>query len=257
MTFKGKTVAVTGAAGGIGQSLCHHFVSEGAAIAAIDKSEAVADFVKELKSGGAKASHAIADVGDRQQIAAAFERLGPIDVLVNNAGGSEHPTFAKTGPEDWAYDLNYNLNGAYTCAHAVIPGMKERGGGSIVAIGSVNGLMGLGDPAYSAAKAGLISLTRSLAMEFGKHNIRANIVLPGTVRTPLWERKAGYDPSVLEKLCKWYPLRRIVEPIDVARAVAFLASDAAAAITGTTLVVDCGLMAGNIVMTRELTIQDI
>jgi NAD(P)-dependent dehydrogenase (short-subunit alcohol dehydrogenase family) len=257
MTFKRKTVAITGAAGGIGQSLCRHFASEGAAIAAIDKSAAVADFAKELKSSGIESVHAIADVGDRQQVAAAFERIGPVDVLVNNAGGSEHPTFAKTDPEAWAYDLNYNLNGAYTCAHAVIPGMQERGGGSIVAIGSVNGLSGFGDPAYSAAKAGLISMTRSLAMEFGKYNIRANIVLPGTVRTPLWERKAGYDPSVLEKLCKWYPLGRIVEPLDVAKAVAFLASDAAAAITGTSLVVDCGLMAGNLVMTRELTIQDI
>jgi NAD(P)-dependent dehydrogenase (short-subunit alcohol dehydrogenase family) len=135
--------------------------------------------------------------------------------------------------------------------------MKERGGGSIVTIGSVNGISGFGDPAYSAAKAGLISLTRSLAMEMGRYNIRANIVLPGTVRTPLWERKAGADATTLERLRKWYPLGRIVEPIDVARATAFLASDAAAAITGTSLVVDCGLTAGNIVMTRELTIQDI
>jgi NAD(P)-dependent dehydrogenase (short-subunit alcohol dehydrogenase family) len=135
--------------------------------------------------------------------------------------------------------------------------MQAKGGGSIVAIGSVNGLMGFGDPAYSAAKAGMISLTKSLAMELGRYNIRANIVLPGTVRTPLWDRKAGAEPTTLETLRKWYPLGRIVEPLDVARAVAFLASDAAAAITGTSLVVDCGLTAGNIVMTRELTIQDI
>ena len=117
--------------------------------------------------------------------------------------------------------------------------------------------MGFGDPAYSAAKAGLISLTKSLAMEMGRYGIRSNIVLPGTVRTPLWERKVGADKSTLERLRKWYPLGRIVEPIDVARTVGFLASDAAAAITGASLVVDCGLTAGNIVMTRELTIQDI
>lgn len=257
MMFKGKVVAITGAAGGIGQSLCRHFAAEGAAIAAIDKSPAVADFAAELKASGATVTHAIADIGDTQQVKAAFEALGPVDVLVNNAGFSEHPTFAKTDPEAWAYDLNGNLNGAYYCAHAVIPAMKEKGGGSIVAIGSVNGISGFGDPAYSAAKAGLISLTRSLAMEMGRYNIRANIVLPGTVRTPLWERKAGADATTLERLRKWYPLGRIVEPIDVARAVAFLASDAANAITGTSLIVDCGLTAGNIVMTRELTIQDI
>jgi NAD(P)-dependent dehydrogenase (short-subunit alcohol dehydrogenase family) len=196
-------------------------------------------------------------VGNKDEVAAAFKAIGPVDVLVNNAGFSEHPTFPKTDPEAWAYDVNGNLNSAYNCAHAVIPGMQARGGGSIVAIGSVNGLMGFGDPAYSAAKAGLVSLTKSLAMELGRYNIRSNIVLPGTVRTPLWERKAGADSATLERLRKWYPLGRIVEPVDVARTVAFLASDAAAAITGASLVVDCGLTAGNIVMTRELTLNDI
>lgn len=257
MSFKGKTVAITGAAGGIGQALCRHFASEGAAIAAIDKSPTVKDFAAELKSTCAHVTHAVADIGNKDQVAVAFAAIGPVDVLVNNAGFSEHPTFAKTDPDAWAYDINGNLNGTYNCAHAVIPGMKARGGGAIVAIGSVNGLMGFGDPAYSAAKAGMISLTKSLAMELGRYNIRSNIVLPGTVRTPLWERKAGADATTLETLRKWYPLGRIVEPLDVAKAVAFLASDAAAAITGTTLVVDCGLTAGNIVMTRELTLNDI
>jgi hypothetical protein len=128
--------------------------------------------------------------------------------------------------------------------------MKQNGGGSIVNIGSVNGLGALGDPAYSAAKAGMISLTRSLALEYGRFGVRANIVLPGTVRTPLWERRAKKDPKVLARLARWYPLGRIVEPEDVARAVGFLASDAASAITGVALPVDCGLSAGNIVMAK-------
>lgn len=256
MLFKGKTVAITGAAGGIGQSLCRHFASEGAVIAAIDLSPALHDFAATLEKDGVSIRHAIADVGDPAAVAKAFAQLGTIDILVNNAGFSEHPTFAKTDPQAWSHDINGNLNGAYNCAHAVLDGMKAKGGGAIIAIGSVNGLSGFGDPAYSAAKAGMISLTRSLAMEYGRFNIRANIVLPGTVRTPLWERKAGADASTLERLRKWYPLGRIVEPIDVARAVAFLASDSAAAITGASLVVDCGLTAGNMVMTRELTLQD-
>ena len=253
--FKGKVVAITGAAGGIGQSLCRYFAAEGATVAAIDRSPALVEF-----ASGLGIAHAIADVGEADAVADAFTALagvlGPVDILVNNAGFSEHPTFARTGPADWAYDVNGNLNGAYYCAHAVIEGMKAKGGGSIVAIGSVNGLSGFGDPAYSAAKAGMISLTRSLAMEYGRFGIRANIVLPGTVRTPLWERKAGKDSTVLDTLRKWYPLGRIVEPIDVARAVGFLASDSAAAITGASLVVDCGLTAGNIVMTRELTLEN-
>lgn len=260
MTFAGKVVAITGAAGGIGQALCRHFGGQGAAIAAIDKNAGLGDFVKELEADGITAAHAVADIGDAGAVAAAFAelaaRLGPVDVLVNNAGFSDHPTFARTDPAGWQKDVNGNLNGAYYCAHAVIPGMREMGGGSIVAIGSVNGLGALGDPAYSAAKAGMISLTRSLALEYGRFGIRANIVLPGTVRTPLWERRAKKNPEVLQQLVRWYPLGRIVEPMDVAHSVAFLASDAAAAITGAALPVDCGLSAGNIVMARELTLED-
>jgi NAD(P)-dependent dehydrogenase (short-subunit alcohol dehydrogenase family) len=102
----------------------------------------------------------------------------------------------------------------------------------------------------------MISLTKSLAVEFGRYGVRANIVCPGTVRTPIWDERASRNPEVLEELQRWYPLRRIVEPIEVMRAVAFLASDAASAITGVVLPVDCGLSAGNIVMARELTLED-
>jgi NAD(P)-dependent dehydrogenase (short-subunit alcohol dehydrogenase family) len=260
MMFSGKVVAVTGAAGGIGQALCRYFAIEGAAIAALDKNPAVEGFVKELQAKGSKAAHAVADVGDIKAVADSFKsfaaQLGAIDILLNNAGFSEHPTLARTDPAAWQYDVNGNLNGAYYCAYAVLPGMKSKGGGSIIAIGSVNGLGALGDPAYSAAKAGMISLTRSLALEYGRFGIRANVVLPGTVRTPLWDQRAAKDPTVLAKLIRWYPLGRIVDPTDVARAVGFLASDAAAAITGVALPVDCGLSAGNIVMARELTLED-
>jgi NAD(P)-dependent dehydrogenase (short-subunit alcohol dehydrogenase family) len=260
MTFSGQVVAVTGAAGGIGQELCRYFAAEGAAIAALDKSPKVEHFATELKSRASRVAHAVADVGSMSEVKDAFNsfaaQLGPVDILINNAGFSEHPTLAKTDPADWQHDVNGNLNGAYYCAHAVLPGMREKGRGSIVAIGSVNGVGALGDPAYSAAKAGMISLTRSLAIEYGRFGIRANIVLPATVRTPLWDHRVAKDPAVLAKLVRWYPLGRIVEPIDVARVVGFLASDAAAAITGIALPVDCGLMAGNIVMARELTLEE-
>lgn len=260
MSFKGKVIAVTGAAGGIGQAVCRYFASEGAAIAAIDKKATVASFADELKRDGAKAAHAVADIGDAAAVAKAFAHLvaelGPVDILINNAGYSDHATLARTDPAGWQADMNGNLNGAYNCAHAVLPAMRERRQGSIIAVGSVNGLSALGDPAYSAAKAGMISLTRSLALEYGRFGIRSNIVLPATVRTPLWDERAKKDPKVLATLMRWYPLGRIVEPIDVARVIGFLASDAAAAVTGAALPVDCGLMAGNIVMARELTLED-
>jgi NAD(P)-dependent dehydrogenase (short-subunit alcohol dehydrogenase family) len=123
-----------------------------------------------------------------------------------------------------------------------VAGLREAGVVDLVFfvnIGAINGLYALGDPAYSAAKAGLINFTKALAM----------------VRTPLWEERGSRNPKILSDLVRWYPLGRIVVPIDVARAAAFLVSDAAAAITGAILPVDCGLSAGNIEMTRELTLE--
>jgi NAD(P)-dependent dehydrogenase (short-subunit alcohol dehydrogenase family) len=258
--FSGKTIAITGAAGGIGQALCGYFGAEGAKIAAVDRSPSVEDFADQLRSRGYLTEFAILDIGDAKAVAESFATLagdlGAVDVLINNAGFSKHPTFARTDPGGWRDDVNGNLNGAYNCAHAVLPGMTNKGGGAIVNVGSVNGLAALGDPAYSAAKAGMISMTRSLALEYGRFGIRVNIVLPGTVRTPLWNERAQKDPNVLSTLVRWYPLARIVEPIDVVRAVGFLASDDAAAITGAALPVDCGLSAGNIVMARELTLEE-
>jgi NAD(P)-dependent dehydrogenase (short-subunit alcohol dehydrogenase family) len=261
VSFSGKVVAITGAAGGIGQELCRHFGREGARIAALDRSAAVLDFAANLHEDGIVTEAAVVDIGDAKAVAAAFAKLtatlGPVDILVNNAGVSKNPALDGTTPEGWVGDINSNLNGAYNCAYAVLPAMKARRAGVIVNIGSVNGLSALGDAAYSAAKAGMISLTRSLALEFGRYGIRANIVCPGTVRTPIWDHRVALNPHVHEELRKWYPLGRIVEPAEVARAVAFLASGAASAITGVVLPVDCGLTAGNLVMARELTVEEI
>jgi NAD(P)-dependent dehydrogenase (short-subunit alcohol dehydrogenase family) len=261
MTFKDKVVAITGAAGGIGQSLCRLFLDEGAKIAAIDKNASLDGLAAELNADAKRFARAVADIGEPHEVERAFASLtgalGPVDILINNAGGSAHRTFARTDPAGWRQDIKVNLDSAYYCTQAVIPGMRAKHSGVIINIGSVNGLSALGDPAYSAAKAAMISLTRSLAQEYGPYGIRANIVLPGTVRTPLWEKRAAKDPKVLETLRRWYPLGRVVEPVDIAKAVGFLASDAASAITGVALPVDCGLMSGNIVMRGELTLEDL
>ena len=261
MEFEHRVVAITGAAGGIGQELCSYFSGEGAAIAALDRSGDVHSVADRLRRAGGRVHSAVVDIGDADEVARAFAELtralGPVDILINNAGATQHPTFDHTTPEEFRDDVNVNLNGAYNCAHAVVPAMKTRRAGAIVNIGSINGLTALGDPAYSAGKAGLISLTRSLAQELGRYNIRANIVCPGTVRTPIWAERTSRTPELLTRLARWYPLGRIVEPVEVVRAVAFLASDRASAITGVVLPVDCGLAAGNIVMARELTQEDL
>lgn len=259
--FQNKVVAITGAAGGIGREMCRHFGSQGAAIAAFDRSEAVLALADRLRADGFTVEAAVVDIADAPAVAAAFGKvssvLGSVDVLVNNAGATRNPTLEHTTPQGFKEDVDLNLNGAWYCTHAVLPGMKARRGGAIVNIGSVNGLGALGDAAYSAGKAGMISLTKAIALEFGRFNIRANIVCPATVRTPIWDERLARNPEVLTQLARWYPLRRIVEPMEVLHAVAFLASDAASGITGVVLPVDCGLTAGNLVMARELTLEDL
>ncbi|WP_366556514.1 SDR family oxidoreductase [Aquibaculum sediminis] len=254
--FAGKTVAITGAAGGIGRQLCRFFGAEGAAIAALDRNPGVETLVEELAQEGIACRAAVAELSDAPAVEAAFAEFGEIHLLINNAGVSRHNTLRQTDPAGWGEDIDANLNGAYRCAHAVLPQMVERRAGSIVSVGSINGLYALGDPAYSAAKAGIIAMTKAIAMEYGRFGIRANCVLPATVRTPIWDARKAKDPEVLKRLERWYPLGRIVEPEEVARVIAFLASDAASAVTGVALPVDCGLTAGNIVMSRELTLED-
>lgn len=254
--FTGKTVAITGAAGGIGRAVAHLFAADGAALALLDRSPAVDDFAREIRDAGHSARAAVVDITSATAVNDAFVAFGDVHVLVNNAGGSSHLTLERTDPAGWREEIEINLAGAYHCTHAVLPQFVARRGGAIVNVGSVNAQLALGDAAYSAAKAGMIALTKAVAVEYGRHNIRANIVLPGTVRTPIWDERGRKDPEVLKRLERWYPLGRIVEPSEVAEVIAFLASDAARAMTGAVVPVDCGLTAGNVVMTRELTVGE-
>lgn len=255
-----KCIAITGAAGGIGRALCARFRKSGARLALIDRRQEVLELAQELRSSGTDADAAVVDIAESQAVAEAFEgfarRLGAADALVNNAGFAYESTLAKSTPAGWAAQLAGNLNGAYHCSRAALPRMVKRGGGAIVTVGSVNGVAALGNPAYSAAKAALMALTRSIAVEYGRHGVRANAVLPGTVRSPIWDERRKRKPEALEILKRWYPLGRIVEPSEVAEVVFFLASDAASAVSGAMVPVDCGLTAGNQVMTRELIVEE-
>lgn len=188
-------------------------------------------------------------------VAAAEKAFGAVDVLVNNAAGCEGNNLASLPESTWDQDMNSTLKSVYLCSKRVLPGMIARRQGVIVNIASVNGLAYFGNEAYSAAKAGVISLTQSMATRYGQYGIRANAVAPGTVRTPIWQERIERDPKVMDRLKKWYPLGRVGEPEDIASAVIFLASDAASWITGIVLRVDGGLMAGNPLMTRELLVE--
>jgi NAD(P)-dependent dehydrogenase (short-subunit alcohol dehydrogenase family) len=244
----GKRALVTGGGSGIGRAICRRFAAEGASVV-------VADI------DGETAEAVAAEIGARSlqadvTVAADVERMvadaGAVDVLVNNAGGGTADDILEIDEEEWDGDVELNLKSTYLCSKAVLPGMIERGGGVIVNIASVNGLAFFANEPYSAAKAGIISLTRSMATRYGRHGVRAVAIAPGTIRSPIWQERVEKEPEIFERLVRWYPLGRVGEPEDVAAAAAFLASDDAAWITGDVLRVDGGLMAGNERMSREL-----
>jgi len=255
-----RVVLVTGACGGIGRVLCRRFVEQGDTVLALDiDATALAALRDEL--GASHVTPVAVDIGDaaavRDAVAQAAQQRGPVDVLVANAGAAEGLTLATTDAASWQRDVHLNLNGTYHTVEAVRASMIGRQRGVLVLIGSVNGMASLGHPAYSAAKAGLISYTKALALELGRYGIRANIVCPGTVKTQAWQARVDKNPQVFEALKKWYPLRDFATPDDIADAVLFLASPMARVITGVALPVDGGLMAGNRLMAEELTLEQI
>lgn len=261
MDFSGRVVMITGAAGGIGQGLCAYFHEAGAHILAFSRDAVELEPLRRtVAPDSPRFLTAHADLTRYHEVIEAVGRLvarsGPVDVLINNAGGAAATALSNTTPESFRKDLDLNLTAAYHCVEAVKQPMFERGKGVIINIGSVNSELALGHPAYSAAKAGLVSYTRSLAIEYGPRGVRANIICPGTVKTDAWKARAAVNPRIFEQLKKWYPLRNFPEPIDIARAAGFLASDAARMISGAVLPVDGGLTAGNGVLAGELTLEE-
>src|SRR5580765_5145712 len=199
---------------------------------------------EEIRGMGRKAIAVRCDVTDREQVAAAVaravEELGSVDILVNNAGTLDHVgQFGDQQPELWERDLRVNLTGAFNCAQAVWPHMKERKWGRIVNMASVAGTLGgFGQASYSTTKAGLLGLTRSLAMEGGRHGITCNAIVPGVIGTEAFEMG---NPAMNERMVKRTALRRPGEPQEIANAIAFLCSDLASYITGVGLVVGGGI----------------
>jgi NAD(P)-dependent dehydrogenase (short-subunit alcohol dehydrogenase family) len=256
MRFQDRVVVVTGSGSGIGRVMAQRFASEGARVAVVDWHEDRATAAA-AEIPGALAVRADVSAGsDVERMAAAVRSsLGPVDVLVNNAAIADGDDVLLMDEPTWEKDVDVVLKSVFLCSKAVLASMIERRRGAIVNITSVNALSALGNEAYSAAKAGVINLTQGIAVRYGGYGVRCNAVAPGTIRTPIWQERVDRDPSVFERLVKWYPLGRVGEPDDIANAAMFLASDDASWITGTVLTVDGGLMAGNYRMTRELLAQ--
>ncbi|RST18839.1 SDR family oxidoreductase [Streptomyces sp. WAC05374] len=250
--FDGYGAVVTGAARGIGEATARRLGSEGARVLVVDIDEGLAH---EVAATIPEAAAYGCDVGDPAAVGAAVayaaETFGRLDVLVNNAFARtpDAARFEDETDEVWQRSLDVTLVGALRCARAALPHLAASGRGAIVNIGSVNAEQAFGGHAYSAAKAGLTSLTRTLAAEAAPRGVRVNQVNPGTIRTRAWEGRERELEALADRV---YPLGRVGEPEDIAAAVAFLASPDASWVTGTTLRVDGGLMAVNTGFARAL-----
>ena len=256
--YAGKNVLISGGGSGIGHAICLRLAAEGANIILIDKDLQGGQAVEqELKQQNTKALFIRADITSEADVEKVHKEatlfFGTIDVLVNNAGAAFAENYAMTTLENWNQDIALNLTGHYMLTRLFLPDMEAQGKGAITNISSVNGAQSFGNPAYSAAKAGVISFTQTLAIEYGPKGIRANVVLPGTVETPVWQTRKDSRPEVFELVKGWYPVGRVGRPEDIAAAVAFLSADEASFVNGASLNVDGGLTAGNFRMIKDIT----
>jgi 2-hydroxycyclohexanecarboxyl-CoA dehydrogenase len=248
--FEGKTVVVTGGGGAIGGATCRRFADEGARVAVLDlhgdAAEAVASWIR---AEGGQAEAFPCDITQRavvdDAVATTEARLGPIEVLVNNAGWDVFRTFAQTTPAEWQKLIAINLVGPLHMHHAVLPGMTARRKGRIVNVASDAARVGSsGEAVYAACKGGLVAFSKTIAREHARHGITVNVVCPGPTDTPLFEgvrQGAGNPDKLLESFRRSIPLGRIGQPDDLPGAIAFFASDDAAYVTGQVLSVSGGL----------------
>jgi 2-hydroxycyclohexanecarboxyl-CoA dehydrogenase len=248
--FDGRTVVVTGGGGGIGGATCGRFAEEGARVAVLDRdADAAARVVDGIRLAGGLAESIECDITSRSSVKEAIAetgtRLGPIDVLVNNAGWDVFKLFTDTEPADWERLIDVNLVGALHMHHAVLPGMVARKRGRIVNISSDAARVGSsGEAVYAACKGGLISFSRTIAREHARDGITVNVVCPGPTDTALFEgyrKGAGNPERLLNAFERLIPLGRIAHPRDLPGAILFFASDDAEYITGQVLSVSGGL----------------
>jgi len=249
--FSGKVAVVTGAGKGIGTAVARALALEGASVIIFDyDGESARETEEAINRKGGTAMAVVGSVSiaaDAQRaVAAAVDNYGGLDYLVNNAGVCIYGEVPEMLEDDWDYVIDTNLKGIFLLSKYSIPEMRKRRGGAIVNLASVQALMSQREvAAYAATKGGIVSLTRTLALDHAKDKIRVNSVLPGSVRTPMLLHAAELVPGepevTIERWGKIHPRGTVIEPEEIANVVLFLLSDEASAVTGAPYVVDAGL----------------
>ncbi|MBF6567799.1 MAG: 3-oxoacyl-ACP reductase FabG [Candidatus Binataceae bacterium] len=255
MEFEQQTAVVTGAGRGIGKAIALAFAAKGAEVAALDLDQNSASATaREITRLGGRAFSAAVDVTDQaavhKAIAAIVSELGKIDILVNNAGIGNTASFLDLTKESWDRLLAVHLSGSFYCSQAAAREMVKRKYGRIVSLSSIAGLMAPPEAAhYAAAKAGIIGLTRAMAMDLAEHGITANAVAPGPVLTEML--REIWDEDGLKERAAHVPVQRLATVEEIARAVLFLAAPDSSYITGTVLPVDGGSVAAGTYMVEK------
>ena len=248
--LEGKVALVTGGSGGIGSATLRRFVREGASVVCADiNQEGGTKLVAELEDAGGKAAFTRCDVTSLEEVTSAIDgavdRFGRIDILFNNAATTTGGYVADLDPDGWDHSLRVMLTAAMYGMKAAIPHMLKQGGGSIISTSSIYGhVSSPGNAPYATAKAGLINLTRTAALEYGRKNIRVNAVCPGAVETPMLDSVVSLGLKSREEIGEMHALGRSIQPEEVANLVLFLASEESSGITGQSIIVDGGLLAG-------------
>jgi 3-oxoacyl-[acyl-carrier protein] reductase len=244
--YHGRVVAITGGAQGLGLAMATRFAAEGAVVALADVNGQTLTDAVETITHDAKLRTDVVDVTDSAQvdawIAAVVEDFGRLDVLVNNAGIIRDNRVEDITDDDWHAVLDVSLTGSFHCARAAFGPMKRQGYGRIVSFSSMSWRGNFGQSNYVAAKAGIVGLTRTLALEGARHGITANAIAPGLIETPML---ASMNGPARDKLTGKIPMRHTGRPEDIAEAAAFLAGEAAGYITGVVLDVDGGISIGS------------
>jgi len=247
-SFAGKRVLVTGAGKGIGRQVCIDLAKSGAFVIAVSRTEDdLISLRKELDKFGPCCQTILADIEDFKSIKQVAQKAGDVDLLVNNAGVAKLQPFLELSVEDWDTTLNVNLRSVFLLSQVICKGMVSRGkGGAVVNVSSQASVIALDKHvAYCASKGGLDQLTRSMALELGKHNIRVNSVNPTVVLTDMG-KKNWSAPHVAEPMLKKIPLGRFAIPSEVSDSILYLLSDNASMVSGVTLPVDGGFLASRL-----------